>query len=151
MVRSVARAVLGRVRRFNRWWIDRLDPDARSPEPAAWDAPEPEAPGAPSSPAPVAAAPEAGRAARVVEVWAESTPNPNAVKFVCSVPAIDGGALTWRAGDRTDHPLGAALLAIPGVASAFAVGDFVTVTRRPTADWDTLAPEVEAALRRALA
>jgi len=41
---------------------------------------------------------------------------------------------------------GQALLAIPGVASVFGVVDFVTVTREPQADWDSIvAAVIEAA------
>ena len=61
------------------------------------------------------------------------TPNPNAMKFTLdtSVPA-----------DLDSSPFGQALLAIPGVVSVFGVADFVTVTRSPEAEWDTIVPAV---------
>ena len=60
--------VLGAIRRWNRTWLDRLDPDYPPPEP-----PRPD-----------------------VTVYAEPTPNPEAMKFVASVqvPALS-----------VDHPL----------------------------------------------
>jgi hypothetical protein len=43
------------------------------------------------------------------------------------------------------NPFAEAVFAIDGVASLFGVNDFVTVTRQPGADWDTIVPAVEAA------
>jgi hypothetical protein len=50
--------LLRAIRRWNRLWLDRLDPDYPPPPP-----PRPQ-----------------------VSIHAEPTPNPNAMKFVCSVP-----------------------------------------------------------------
>jgi hypothetical protein len=47
--------------------------------------------------------------------------------------------------DLEASPFGAALLSIPGVVAVFGVADFVTVTRAPHADWDTIVPAVVAA------
>ena len=44
--------------------------------------------------------------------------------------------------DLEASPFGQALLAIPGVVSVFGVADFVTVTRAPDADWDSIVPAV---------
>ncbi len=38
-----------------------------------------------------------------------------------------------------------AVFRIPGVAAVFGVNDFVTVTRTPGADWDTIVEGVKAA------
>lgn len=92
---------------------------------------------------------ERPRAGGPVSIWAEATPNPDAVKFTSSVPLVDA-PVTWREGDRTSDPLGQALLAIPGVRSAFAVGDFVTITRAGGADWSMLQPAIEGAIRSAV-
>lgn len=78
-----------------------------------------------------------------------STPNPDALKFTCSIQVVDRPQ-TWVAGQRTDHPIGSRLLALPDVASAFAVDDFVTVTRTPGADWNALEGRVVAAIREGL-
>ena len=44
--------------------------------------------------------------------------------------------------DLESSPFGQALLAIPGVVGVFGVADFVTVTRSPEANWDTIVPAV---------
>jgi len=84
-----------------------------------------------------------------VMVRFQPTPNPNAGKFVTDREVVPGGA------SRSYHDpaqargdaLGEALMALDGVASVFMVEDFVTVTKRPEADWQELIPRVEAAIR----
>jgi len=43
------------------------------------------------------------------------------------------------------NPFAAAVFRVQGVASLFGVNDFVTVTRTPGADWDTIIEGVKAA------
>ncbi|HVT76283.1 MAG TPA: NifU N-terminal domain-containing protein, partial [Acidimicrobiales bacterium] len=64
------------------------------------------------------------------------TPNPNAMKFTLDAPLPD---------DLEGSAFRQALLSIPGVVGVFGVADFVTVTRTPEADWDTIVPAVIAA------
>ena len=47
--------------------------------------------------------------------------------------------------DAASIPFAAAVFAVEGVASVFGVNDFVTVTRRPGADWDPIIAAVHAA------
>lgn len=101
--------LLPAIRHWNRVWLDRLDPDYPPPPP----------------PAPT------------VSIHAEPTPNPDAMKFVSSVPVP---ALT------SNHPLQVALLGLDGVKSVFAIDDFVTITRHPDADWNRLLPPIERVL-----
>ena len=67
---------------------------------------------------------------------ASPTPNPNAMKFTLDAPVPD---------DLESSEFGQALLAIPGVVSVFGVGDFVTVTRVPDAEWDAIVAAVNEA------
>ena len=80
------------------------------------------------------------------------TPNPNAGKFTLSRKVMEGSASRsfYNADDAADHALGAALFEIEGVASLFMVDDFVTVTKTAQADWDTLRPQVQAAIEQVL-
>lgn len=72
------------------------------------------------------------------------TPNPNAMRFALdvSLPATVTASSPEQAGD--DAFVGA-LLAIDGVVSVFGTGTFVTVTRRPGADWEPIIPAVQEA------
>ena len=86
------------------------------------------------------------------KVTFSETPNPEAGKFTVGRTLVEGrsgrtfGSSEAAAGD----PVGARLLAEPGVRSIFIVADFVTVTREPGAAWAELAPRVKAALREVL-
>jgi hypothetical protein len=71
-------------------------------------------------------------------VVVSSTPNPNAAKF--SVGTDVGGPATFVAGGDVHDPTAAQLLAIDGVTSVFMSADFVTLTKRPDAAWEAIAP-----------
>jgi hypothetical protein len=68
------------------------------------------------------------------------TPNPNALKF--SVGADFPSPKSFAAGQATDDPVAAPIIAIPGVTSVFMSADFVTVSKSPDAYWDEIAPAV---------
>lgn len=155
MLRRAARKLVRAVRRINRAWVDALDPDhgappgAHEPDRGA-DATFTEAPPRPA-PAPPEGVATPQSPARRVEVWAESTPNPDAMKFSASVPVAPRGALSFDSAEAAaSHPVGRAVFAVGQVRSMFAVNDFVTVTREPGADWGALAPRLEAAIAEAL-
>jgi hypothetical protein len=79
------------------------------------------------------------------------TPNPNAGKFAVAGGLPDPERRSFSsAAAASDHPIGRALFAIPGVASVFMVGDFVTVTKADEADWSELIDRIIAALEEAL-
>lgn len=134
--RSIARRIVGRIRRLNRRWIDWLDPDSA----ATW-APVHE----PAAAAPIAAAPPK----QAFVVHREETPNPDAMKFVCNRKVVDTGSLSFSNARAADgHPLGRAVFQVDGVKSLFAVNDFVTVTRRTGEDWDRMGPQIEHQLQQ---
>lgn len=85
-------------------------------------------------------------------VTVTGTPNPNAAKFTVDRTLVEGRGKTFsdRAAAR-DDPLARRLFEIEGVASVFVVDNFVTVTKRPDASWDELAPKVTRAIKGALA
>ncbi len=78
-------------------------------------------------------------------VIAQPTPNPNAMKF--TVGSKTGGPVTFRRGEKVEHPLAVAILATEGVASVFWTADFVTVSKVPEGDWATIRPAVESILK----
>ena len=76
------------------------------------------------------------------------TPNPDALMFrLDGAVAIPSGLLAFHsAAEAAADPLGAALFALPGVASVLVVPAFVTVTKRPETDWDPLVADIERVL-----
>lgn len=73
------------------------------------------------------------------------TPNPDAMKFTLDVK-VDGTINVRSAADAPAGSLAERIFAAGGVASVFAVNDFVTVTREPGADWDPIVAAVQAAV-----
>ena len=72
------------------------------------------------------------------------SPNPNALRF--GLDTTLGDTLSFNnADDAAGHPFARAVFAVDGVVSIFGVNDFVTVTRRPGADWEPIVAAVQAA------
>ncbi|CAM3828598.1 NifU N-terminal domain-containing protein [Alkalicoccus chagannorensis] len=79
-----------------------------------------------------------------VEVRADATPNPNAMKFTANQVLFEGsGSASFKSAEETDHPLAKELLQLEGVDNIFGFQDFVTVNKLPDAEWDDLLPKVE--------
>jgi NFU1 iron-sulfur cluster scaffold homolog, mitochondrial len=78
-----------------------------------------------------------------------TTPNPNAMKFSLDVtlPVMVNATSPEAA---LGQPLAEALFAIDGVVGVFATADFVTVSKSPDADWDTITPAATEILRTQL-
>ena len=71
-------------------------------------------------------------------LFAEPTPNENAMKFTLRGKAIASGSATFKKGAATENPIATAVLAIDGIAAVFLLNDFVTVTKEPSASWASL-------------
>ena len=82
-----------------------------------------------------------------IYVYAEATPNPNAMKFTVSVPILTSGSLSFSTADQADsHALGRRLFEIEGVEGIFAVNDFCTVTKSNDVSWSAITHAIESAL-----
>lgn len=77
----------------------------------------------------------------------ETTPNPNAMKFVL---AFNAGptSRTWSKGDPDQPAVVQELFRIDGVESVFEGGPFVTITRRADAAWEPLVAAAKEALAK---
>lgn len=82
-----------------------------------------------------------------VEVFADDTPNPNAIKLTLN-RQVSAQGKTYR-GDpaAADAPWARALLAIPGILGVYGVGNFISMSKAPEASWDDIVPAAEAALK----
>lgn len=89
-------------------------------------------------------APATARAVR----RSESTPNPDALKFVLSF-SLGRGSQTYTEADGAPEGI-ADVLRLEGVASVFQLQDFVTVTKTPEASWSELEPKVRDVLNATL-
>lgn len=78
-----------------------------------------------------------------------STPNPDAMKFSLDT-RLEAMFNATNAVDAAAIPFAAAVFASGDVASVFGVNDFVTVTRKPGADWDPIIAAVQVAAEQHL-
>ena len=77
------------------------------------------------------------------------SPNPNALRFGLDVTLPDAINVSDQAA-ASGNSFAEAVFAAPGVASIFGVNDFVTVSRKPGADWDPIIAAVQDAAERFL-
>ena len=88
--------------------------------------------------------------AEPIEITTQGTPNPNAAKFTLNrIVAAQGK--TYRDSSAADVEWAKQLLMIPGVTQVFAINNFVSVNKRPEADWNIIGPQVERILQQAFA
>ena len=75
----------------------------------------------------------------------QPTPNPNSLKFTTTGrPFIEQGMGAFASAAEADgDALGAPLFAVAGVMNVLVLPPFVTVTKRPEADWNSVLPRVE--------
>jgi Fe-S cluster biogenesis protein NfuA len=80
---------------------------------------------------------QAAPAAKIIRV--DSTPNPNARKFVLDRVVAKSGSLSFNSTDEAkSHLLAAQLFGLPGVISVFIHGDFVAVNKDDATEWEAL-------------
>jgi hypothetical protein len=86
--------------------------------------------------------------AQPLEIVPQATPNPNAAKFTLNRVVATQGT-TYRDAAAADVAWAKRLLGIPGVVQVFAINNFISVHKRPEADWNVIGPQVEQVLRDA--
>jgi Fe-S cluster biogenesis protein NfuA len=80
----------------------------------------------------------------------ESTPNPNAMKFVLKEPLTWGVSRSYAsAAEAKDDPLAAALFDIEHVTNVFYVDHWITVSQDGKADWNELKRRLAVPIREA--
>ncbi len=77
-----------------------------------------------------------------VKVFIQSTPNPNALKFVLNIPIKTEGKVTYRSVQECEHnPLAQKLFGIPNIKEVYFFDNYITVTQDGNGDWDVLEEE----------
>lgn len=80
----------------------------------------------------------------------ETTPNPNAMKFILREPLSWGITHAYEnAAQAQDDPLARALFAIDHVTNVFYVDRWITITQDGSMDWEELARQVAVPVRAA--
>ncbi len=71
-----------------------------------------------------------------VTIYAESTPNPSAMKFVCNMLLLEEGVVEYNSpGEAGSCPLAVQLFSFTGVKGVFITSNFITITKAPDIDW----------------
>ena len=88
--------------------------------------------------------------AEPLEIAMQGTPNPNAVKVTLNRVVAAHGT-TYRQAASADAPWAKQLLEIPGVTQLFAINNFISISKTPDADWQSIGPQVERVLKQSFA
>lgn len=83
-----------------------------------------------------------------VTVYAESTPNPAAMKFVANKPLVDG-TFEFKNIDEAIHaPLAKALFSFPFIKEVFISANYVSVLKYNMAEWQEISMELREFIRK---
>ncbi len=77
-----------------------------------------------------------------IEVYMETTPNPNVIKLVTNALLIEGIAEAENEDEATDFPLAQFLLELPYVDSVFVQDNYISLTKTEKEDWQEYALEI---------
>ena len=76
-------------------------------------------------------------------IQTEDTPNPETLKFIPGNIILKSGTADFSGKEvSSDSPLASRLFEIDGVSRVFLATDFISVTKVPHLDWNTLKPEI---------
>ena len=79
-----------------------------------------------------------------IKILIQSTPNPNALKFVLNVPVKTEGKVIYKNVDQCkDNPLAAAIFTVSNVAEVYMFDNYITVTQDGTVDWDVIEDQIK--------
>ena len=80
-------------------------------------------------------------------IQTETTPNPETLKFIPGEDVMGDGTASFTAAEEAaKSPLAVRLFATGSVTGVFLGSDFITVTKGPESDWDTIKPSVLGAI-----
>ncbi len=82
-----------------------------------------------------------------VTVYAESTPNPSAMKFVANKPLADGTFEFKNIDDAVDAPLAKALFTFPFVKEVFISSNYVSIIKYNSVEWIEISNELRSFIR----
>ncbi len=83
-----------------------------------------------------------------IKLMIQSTPNPNALKFVLNVPVRTDGNVTYKKGDSCEHNhLAKAIFELSNfIKEIYFFDNYITVTQDGTTDWDELEEKIRKTL-----
>ena len=74
----------------------------------------------------------------------QSTPNPNALKFVLNMPVKTEGKVTYKNPGQCQHnPLASALFSVANVTEVYFFDNYITVTQDGLVEWDAIEDQIK--------
>ena len=88
----------------------------------------------------------------IINLYTESNPNPNSLKFVANYMLMpEGESRDFRTVDLTEQaPLAKSLFDFPFVKGVFYMSNFITVTKDESVEWFEVKDDVQAAIKKYL-
>lgn len=84
----------------------------------------------------------------ILEIYLESTPNPESQKFVTNKHLLPNFVLDFKNKETVkDSELAEELFKIPFVSAVFISNNFVTITKKPEYEWYEISPEIKETLK----
>jgi Fe-S cluster biogenesis protein NfuA len=88
----------------------------------------------------------------VLEIYTESTPNPESQKFVTNLHLLPNYVAEYRSKESAaESELAQDLFDIPFVSGVFISNNFVTITKKPDYEWYEISPELKEAIKKFIA
>ncbi|MGE0267162.1 MAG: NifU family protein [Candidatus Omnitrophota bacterium] len=83
-----------------------------------------------------------------IRLMIQSTPNPNALKFVLNIPVKKEGNFTYKKNGACEHnPLAKGIFELsPAINEVYFYDNYITVTQDGSADWDDLEEKIRATI-----
>lgn len=79
-----------------------------------------------------------------VRILIQSTPNPNALKFVLNMPVKTEGKVIYKNASECQHnPLAAAIFTVNHVVDVYFFDNYITVTQDGNIEWDAIEDQIK--------
>ena len=79
-----------------------------------------------------------------IRIMIQSTPNPNALKFVLNIPVKTEGKVTYKAASECENnPLAKAIFTVPNVKEVYFFDNYITVTQDGNIDWEDIEDQIQ--------
>ncbi|MBF0503809.1 MAG: NifU family protein [Candidatus Omnitrophica bacterium] len=78
-----------------------------------------------------------------IRIMVQSTPNPNALKFILNIPVKTDGKVMYKNLEQCDtNPMAAAIFTVDHISEVYFFDNYVTVTQDGEADWGKIEGQI---------
>jgi Fe-S cluster biogenesis protein NfuA len=86
---------------------------------------------------------------QILEIYTESTPNPESIKFVTSRFLLKGAVAEFKSMEdaKEKSPLATMLFEIPFIQQVFISNHYISITKKQEYEWFEITPEIKQSLK----